>query len=149
MSLPVDVTCKLCEGEPIVASNLKTRALHGILRACTNNSDDEIAALSTALNASLDGIDALLAMLPQGPVEPSLLRLELDEGELLSFIRTGVPTHVCLGRPLQFELAVSDNYPSRAPAELEAAAASLAFYARVTGGRCRVAPTACYTDSCE
>jgi hypothetical protein len=43
----------------------------------------------------------------------------------------GLPTHVCPGRPLQFELALSDDYPCRAPAELEAAAASLAFHARV------------------
>jgi hypothetical protein len=35
------------------------------------------------------------------------------------------------GRPLQFELALCDDYPCRAPAELEAAAASLAFHARV------------------
>jgi hypothetical protein len=123
----------------------RTRREHAAAReALTVKSDDEIAALSTALTASLDGIDALLATLPHGPVEPSLLRLELDEGALLSSIRTtgtvlaprgmcaadvvvrGLPTTVRPGRPLQFELALSDDYPCRAPAELEAAAAYLA-----------------------
>jgi hypothetical protein len=43
----------------------------------------------------------------------------------------GLPTFVRPGRPLQFELALCDDYPSRAPAELKVAAASLAFHARV------------------
>jgi hypothetical protein len=75
--------------------------------------------------------------------------VELDEGALLSSIRTagavlaprgvhtadvvvrGLPMHVLSGRPLEFELALCDDYPCHAPAELEAAAASLAFHARV------------------
>jgi hypothetical protein len=128
----------------------RTRREHAAAReALTVKSDDGIAALSEAMSASLDGIDALLATLPHGPVEPSLLRLELDEGALLSSIRTagtvlaprgvhaadvvvrGLPTTVLPCRPLQFELALCDDYPCRAPAELEAAAASLAFHARV------------------
>jgi hypothetical protein len=128
----------------------QTRREHAAVReALTSKSDDEIVAHSVALIASLDDIDALLATLPHGPVEPSLLRLELDEGALLSSLRTagtvlapsgvraadvavrGLPTTVRPSRPLQFKLALSDDYPSRAPAELEAAAASLAFHARI------------------
>jgi hypothetical protein len=138
------------ELERLDAALERTRREHAAAReALTSNSDDEITALSAALTASLDGIDAFLATLPHGPVEPSLLRLELDEGALLSSIRTagtvlaprgvhaadvvvrGIPLHVRPGRPLQFELALCDDYPCRAPAELEAAAASLAFHARV------------------
>jgi hypothetical protein len=138
------------ELERLDAALERTRREHAAAReALKRKSDDEIAALSAALTVSLDGIDALLATLPHGPVEPSLLRLELDEGALLSSIRTagtvlaprgvhavdvvvrGLPTHVRPGRPLQFELALCDDYPCRAPAELEAAAASLAFHARV------------------
>jgi hypothetical protein len=138
------------ELERLDAALERTRREHAAAReALTSKSDDEIAALSAALNASLDGIDALLATLPHGPVEPSLLRLELDEGALLSSIRTagavlaprgvhaadvvvrGLPMTLRPGRPLQFELALCDDYPCRAPAELEAAAASIAFHARV------------------
>jgi hypothetical protein len=139
-----------CELERLDAALERTRREYAAAReALTVKSDDEIEALSTALTVSLDGIDALLSTLPLGPVEPPLLRLELDEGALLSSLRTagtvlaprgvhaadvmvrGVPTHVRPGRPLQFELALCDDYPCRAPAELEAAAASLAFHARV------------------
>jgi hypothetical protein len=138
------------ELERLDAALEQTRREHAAAReVLESKSDDEISALSTALASSLDGIDALLATLPHGPVEPSLLRLELDEGALLSSIRTagtvlaprgvlaadimvrGLPTHVRPGRSLQFELALSVDYPCRAPAELEAAAASLAFHARV------------------
>jgi hypothetical protein len=127
-----------------------TRREHAATReALESRADVDTAALSAALTASLDGIDALLATLPHGPVEPSLLRLELDEGALLSAIRTagivlaprgvgaadvilrGFPTSLRPGLTLQFELALSDNYPCRAPAELRAAAALLAFHARV------------------
>jgi hypothetical protein len=138
------------ELERLDATLERTRREHAAAReVLTSKSDDEIAALATELIASLDGIDALLATLPHGPVEPLLLRLELDEGALLSSIRTagtvlaprgvhaadvvvrGLPTTVRPGRPLHFELALSNDYPCRAPAELEAAAASLAFHARV------------------
>jgi hypothetical protein len=138
------------ELERLDAAVERTRREHAAAReALTSKSDDDITALSAVLTASLDGIDALLATLPHGPVELSLLQLELDEGALLSSIRTavivlasrgvhvanvvvrGLPTHVRPGRSLQFELALSDDYPCRAPAELEAAAASLAFHARV------------------
>jgi hypothetical protein len=128
----------------------RTRQEHAAAReAVASKSDAELDALSADLTARLKDISALLATLPHGPVEPSLLRLELDEGALLSSIRTtgtllaprgvyaadvvvrGLPTHVRPGRPLRFELALCDDYPCRAPAELEAAAASLAFHARV------------------
>jgi hypothetical protein len=138
------------ELERLDAALEQTRREHAAAReVLTSKSDDEITALATDLAASLDGIDALLATLPHGPVELSLLRLELDEVALLSSIRTagtvlaprgvhaadvvvrGLPTTVRPGRPLQFELALCDDYVCRAPAELEAAAASLAFHARV------------------
>jgi hypothetical protein len=138
------------ELERLDATLERTRREHAAAReALTSKSDDEITALSAALTVSLDDIDALLATLPHGPVEPSMLRLELDEGALLSSIRTagtvlaprgvhaadvvvrGLPTTVRPGRPLQFELVLCDDYPCRAPAELEASAASLAFHARV------------------
>jgi uncharacterized small protein (DUF1192 family) len=77
------------ELERLDAALERTRREHTAAReALTNKTDEEIVALSTALTASLNGIDALLATLPHGPVEPSLLRLELDEGALLSSIRT-------------------------------------------------------------
>jgi hypothetical protein len=138
------------ELERLDAALERTRREHAAAReALTSKSDDEIAALAATLTASLDGIDALLVTLPHGPVEPSLLRLELDKGALMSSIRTagtvlaprgvhaadvlvrGLLLRVHPGRPLQFELALSKDYPCRAPAELEAAAASLAFHARV------------------
>jgi hypothetical protein len=115
----------------------------------TSKSDDEIRVLSSALSASLDGIDTLLATLPHGPVEPSLLLLELDEGALFSSIRTagsvhaprgvlaadvvvrGLSTQVNPYYPLRFHLALSSEYPCRSVAELKAAAVSLAFHARV------------------
>jgi hypothetical protein len=128
----------------------RTRREHTAARdTVAIKSDSEIEALSDDLTARLKDDSALLATLPHGPVEPSLLRLELDEGALLSSIRTagtvlaprgvraadvvvrGLPTHVRPGRPLQFELGLCDDYSCRAPAELEAAAASLAFHARV------------------
>jgi hypothetical protein len=138
------------ELERLDAALERTRREHAAAReVLTSKSDDEITALSAALSASLDDIDALLATLPHGPVEPSLLQLQLDEDALLSYIRTagivlaprgvqaidvvvrGLPTTVRPGRPFQFELAMSHDYPCRTPAELEAAAASLAFHARV------------------
>jgi hypothetical protein len=138
------------ELERLDAALERSRREYGAAReALTSKSDDEIVSRSHTLTASLDGIDALLATLPHGPVEPSLLRLELDEGALLSSIRTtgtmlaprgvhaadvvvrGLPTHVRPGCPFQFELALCDDYPCRSRAELEAAAASLAFHARV------------------
>ena len=114
------------------------------------DADDLTSALAAELSARLDSVDALLATLPHGPVEPSLLRVELDVGAAVVALRTAgtmlapcgvraddvvvrrLPTSVCPGRTLRFELAVSDDYPRRAPAELEVAAASLAFHARLT-----------------
>jgi hypothetical protein len=131
----------------------RVRREHEVAReALISATDDEDAVLSTALKftASLDDIDALLATLPHAPVELSLLRLDFDESALLSTIRTagaiiaprgvhaadvvvrGLPMTVRSGRPLRFELALSDDYPCRAPAELEAAAASLAFRVHVS-----------------
>jgi hypothetical protein len=139
------------ELEQVDAVLERTRREHAAARhAIASKSDAELDALSVDLIARLKDVSALLATLPHGPVEPSLLRLELDEGALLSSIRTagtvlaprgvhaadvvmrGLPTSVRPGRPLHFELALSDDYPCRARAELEAAAASLAFHACVT-----------------
>jgi hypothetical protein len=139
------------ELERLDAALERTRREHAAAREAltSKRDDDEIVSLSSALTANLDDIDALLATLPHGPVELSLLRLELDEAALLSALRTagvvlsprglhisdivmrGLPLHVRPGRPLQFELALSDDYQCRAPAELDAAAASLVFHARV------------------
>jgi hypothetical protein len=61
-----------------------------------------LAALSAALTASLDGIDVLLATLLHDPVEPSLLRLELAEGTVLSYgavvIRAIVLDPLCISQ---------------------------------------------------
>jgi hypothetical protein len=138
------------ELEQVDAVLERTRREHTAAReAVASKTDSELDALSADLSARLKDVSALLATLPHGPVEPSLLRLELDEGALLSSIRTigtvlaprgvqaadvvvcGLPTTARSGRPLRFELALCDDYPCRAPAELEAAAASLAFHARV------------------
>jgi len=88
-------------------------------------------------------LDALLA-LPRGPVELTLLELEHNAaactfGALLApcgaragdVVVRGLPTSLRPGHQLRFELALSADYPCRAPAELEAAAASLAFHAHV------------------
>ena len=43
----------------------------------------------------------------------------------------GVPGFVQLGRPLQFELTLSHNYPCHKPAERNVAAATIVFHARI------------------
>jgi hypothetical protein len=138
------------ELEQVDAALERTRQEHAAAReAVASKSDSELDALSVDLTARLKDVSALLATLPHGPVEPSLLRLDLDEGALLSSIRTAgtvlaprgmhaadvvlrdLPMYAHPGRPLQFELALCDDYPCHTPAELEAAAASLAFHVRV------------------
>jgi ABC-type phosphate transport system auxiliary subunit len=74
------------ELERLDAAIERTRREHAAARgALTSKSDDEIVALSAALTASLDDIDALLATLPHGPVEPSLLRLHPSVGPLIVY----------------------------------------------------------------
>jgi hypothetical protein len=127
----------------------RTRREYAAVRESAAACDDELAARSADLTARLDDIDALLVTLPHGPIEPSLLQVDLDQDAVLAVIRgastviaprgvqatdvvvRGLPAHVRLGRPFQFELALSDDYPCRSPAELETAAKSLAFHARV------------------
>jgi hypothetical protein len=88
-------------------------------------------------------ISELMAALPAGPVEPAVLRVDVNENLVLSAIRaagsvvapTGVlASHLALtglrqlcrsGLPLQFDLVLCDDYPCTTPAELEAAADSL------------------------
>ena len=111
-----------------------TRREHAAVReAIESKCDDELTVVSADLTARLEAIDALLDTLPHGPVEQSLLRVDLDLGDLLSTIRTagivlaprgiratdvvvrGLPTHVRPGRPLQFDLALSDENPIAPP----------------------------------
>lgn len=127
------------------------RELADVRHDLVGESDDELTVAHLAELASrLDSIDATLSTLPRGPVEPSLLRLEFDAASLISAIRTagtvlapcsvaadfvflqGLPASARPGLPLQFELALSDDYPCRAPAELEAAATSIALLAHVS-----------------
>ncbi len=111
--------------------------------------DDGFAGAYDAILAKLSAVDAANMKLPIGYVEPALLRLDLDIDALLNSIRTAgtviaprgvsardvvvrdIPKQVWPGRPLQFELALSDDYPSHAPAELDDATASLALHAQV------------------
>jgi hypothetical protein len=72
------------ELEQVDAVLERTRREHAAAReAVASKSDVELDALSADLTARLNDVSALLATLPHGPVEPSLLRLELDEGALL------------------------------------------------------------------
>jgi hypothetical protein len=82
------------------------------------------------------------AVLPVGPVEPSVLRVDINAGPYLAEISTigtliapagilahdvelrGLPAYLLRGRPLKFELALAAGYPSTAPAELEAVVSS-------------------------
>lgn len=124
----------------------RTRQEHAAVRiAVESTPPGEFAALA----ARLDGVDALLAALPPGPTEPSLLQVEFDLGALLSRISgagsvlaprgvcaanvevCGLPTAVHPDRPLQFELVIARNYEGRAPAELVAASTALATLASV------------------
>jgi hypothetical protein len=94
-------------------------------------------------------IDDMTAALPVGPVEPVVLLFDVDveshtyeigalgtviapRGVLARHVEVrGLPKHARPGRPLQFDLALSADYPCTAPAELEAAAASLVPHVHV------------------
>jgi hypothetical protein len=111
--------------------------------------DAEWSEVYVDLSARLVAVDAILLKVPVCPVEPALLRLDFDIDAFLNSIRTagaviaprgvsardvmvcGLPRIVRPGHSMQFELALTDDYPSRAPAELEVAAASLASHALV------------------
>jgi hypothetical protein len=100
-------------------------------------------------------IFGVLTSLPCGPVEPTTIALcqnspressLYDSGVAYAFgsliapcgVRSGdvrvrcLPGFVCIGRPLRFKLALSADYPCRAPAELNIALASIAFHARAS-----------------
>ena len=97
---------------------------------------------------------SVFSTLPHGPVEPTFIALQLSQnqdswgddsrisctlGPLFApcgvhadnILVRGLAKFVRLGRPLRFELALS-NYPSRTHAELNIAAASVAFHTHVS-----------------
>jgi hypothetical protein len=106
----------------------------------------ELALRLDVLNAMV--VD-MIAALPVGPVEPIVLLFDVDKDTLLydmSAIGTviaprgvlarhvevgGLPKYARPDRSLQFELTLSADYPSTAPTELEAAAASLVPHVHV------------------
>lgn len=99
-----------------------------------------------AFNQSLEACICCIELtLPRGPVEPTIIALTRcwedgsKIGSLLApcgvradniFVR-GFPKFVCLGRPFQFELVLSANYPWRNPDDINIASASIAFHTRV------------------
>jgi hypothetical protein len=94
--------------------------------------------LATKLQQELN---AIFADMPFCPVEPTVLRIDVDIGSSVSDVSAQViaprgvlarhlevrslPKHARPGRPIQFDLVLSADYPCTAPAELEAAATSL------------------------
>jgi hypothetical protein len=109
----------------------------GLIPGLATNYDPSPSASASQLERFLD----TLTTLPRGPVEPTLFELEHEAtklGALLAPIGVragfvvvrGLPPCASPRLPLRFELALSD-YPSRAPAELEAASVSLAFHSRL------------------
>ena len=67
----------------------QTRREHAAAReAATTLDDDAFIAAYDGLIAKLDAVDATNATLPVGPVEPVLLRLNIEIGALLNSIRT-------------------------------------------------------------
>jgi hypothetical protein len=127
-----------------------TRREHAAARTAVTALDD-ITFTSTegTIAANLVALNAQIAALPVGPVESAVLRVDFDAGSLISQIGAcgtviapkgvhashvevrGLPKHAQPGRPLQFELALSVDYPCTAPAELEAATASLVPHVHV------------------
>jgi hypothetical protein len=111
--------------------------------------DAEFSEVYVDMSARLISVDAILTKIPVCPVEPAILRLDLNIDAFLNSIRTAgaviaprgvsardvmvcdLPKNVRPGHSMQFELALTDDYLSRAPAELEVAAASLASHAHV------------------
>jgi hypothetical protein len=128
----------------------RTRRDHAAARLVVDGKgDDELFAAAAGLSSRLDDVDALLDALPHGPVEPTLLRLELEEAPLLAALRSvgavyaprcvdvrdvgvrGLPASVCPGGQLLFELALCDDSPRYTAEYAVAAIASLSFHTRI------------------
>jgi hypothetical protein len=130
----------------------RTRREHAAARTAVKTLDyAEFTAANADMAAQLDKLNALIIVLPVGPVKPAVHSVDTDImiDALVSQISTlgtviaprgvlarhvevrGLPKHTRPGRPLQFELALSADYPCTAPAELEAAAASLVPHVHV------------------
>jgi hypothetical protein len=122
----------------------RTRREHAAVQTTITTLDDaSFAAARGETTAPLDALNAMIAALPVGPVEPAVFRVDFDINALLTQISVfgtviaprgvlarhvevrGLSKHARPGRPLQFELALSADYPCTAPDELEAATASL------------------------
>jgi hypothetical protein len=128
----------------------RTRREHAAAKAAAKTPDDTAySAVHCDLGAQLDALSTIIAVLPVGPVEPAVIRVDVDIDSLMSQISAfgtviaprgvlarhvevrGLPKHSQRGRPLHFELALSADYPCTAPAELVAAAASLVSHVQV------------------
>jgi hypothetical protein len=128
----------------------RTRREHAAVQTAITTFDDaSFAAARGEMTAQLDALNDMIAALPVGPVEPAVLRVDIDVDFVLSEIDAigtvvaprgvlarhvevrGLPKHARPGRPLQFELTLTADYPCTAPAELEAAAASLVPHVQV------------------
>jgi hypothetical protein len=106
---------------------------------------------------ALSSVGNVFSTLPRGPVEPAFIALQSqnqdswgDDSRISCTLETlgqlfapcgvradnilvrGLSQYVRPGRPLQFELVLNTEYPSRTRAELHIAAASLAFHAHVS-----------------
>jgi hypothetical protein len=128
----------------------RTRREHAAARTTMTTLDDAaFRVLRGDMAALLEALNDMIAALPVGPVEPAVFSVDTDIDSLISEISTigtvvaprgvlarhvevrGLSKHTLPGRPLQFELALSADYPCIAPAELEAASASLVPHVHV------------------
>ena len=90
---------------------------------------------------------SVFSTLPRGPVEPAFIALQQSQnqdswtlGPLFApcgvradnILVRGLSQYARPGRPLQFELVLNAEYPSRTHAELNIAAASVAFHTHVS-----------------
>jgi hypothetical protein len=119
----------------------RARREHAAAQTAVTTPHDSAAHGEVA--AQLDEINAMITALPVGPVEPVVFRVDFDIDSLISQISTigtviaprgvlarhvevrSLPKHARPGETLRFDLALTADYPCTAPAELEAAAASL------------------------
>jgi hypothetical protein len=121
-----------------------TRREHDSAREAAASLDDaqleaEFPSLLSRLGAAAD----VLAALPLAPIEIAVLHVDLDLGALLDeiahagvlvaplgvsadqLVLRGLPESVRPGRPLHFEVVVTDAYLSQVPAERAAAVGSI------------------------
>jgi hypothetical protein len=146
----VKIAALECELEKLDGVLERTRREHKAARTAVATLDD--AAFTAAhidITTNLEALNLMVATLSVGPVEPTVLRVDISIDALTSDISTigtviaprgvlarhvevrGLPKHARPGRLLQFDLALSADYPCTAPAELEAAAASLVPHVHV------------------